>query len=90
MTSYPCAPNAVDFPFEISRSIPQALTIYDQVDLEWVRGKVRENPFVTLQQLAELIHQQFGVKPSISHMLRIQQLAGISRIPGSRAKQVAA
>lgn len=90
MTGYPCAPNAVEFPFEISRSIPQAQTIYDQVHLEWVRQKVRENPLITLQQLNDLIHQQFGVKPSTSHLLRIQQLAGISRIPGSRAKQVTA
>jgi hypothetical protein len=60
------------------------------VDLEWVSKQVQENPLITLQQLAELIHQQFGVRPSISHMLRIHQLAGISRIPGSRAKQVKA
>ena len=90
MTGYPCDPNAVEFPFEISRPIPQALTIYEQVDLEWVRSCVRENPFITLKELSELICKQFGVEPSISHMLRIQQLAGISRIPGSRAKQVTA
>ena len=90
MTSYRSDLNAVEFPFEISRSIPQALTIYEQVDLEWVRGKVRENPLVTLKGLSELIREQFGVEPSISHMLRIQQLASVSRIPGSRAKQVTA
>jgi len=53
MTGYPCAPNEVEFSFETSLSIPQALTIYQQVDLEWVREKVRENPFVTLKQLSD-------------------------------------
>jgi site-specific DNA recombinase len=77
-----------EFAFEISQDLPDRRTIYEQIDLEWVRERVRENPLLTLMQLSQLIHTQFGVAPSISHMLRIQLLAGISRIPGSRAKQV--
>lgn len=80
--------NDAEVPFEVSQLIPRAPTIYEQVDLEWVRTKVRENPSVTLKELSDLIHQEYRVSPSISHMLRLQQLAGISRISGSRAKQV--
>lgn len=87
---YSHARNAMEIPFEISLEVPQRIIIFDQIDLGWVRSRVRENPLVTLKELAELVHQQFGVKPSLSHMERIFQLAGISRIPGSRAKQVVA
>jgi hypothetical protein len=77
---------AEEIPFEISQSLSQTPTIYEQIDLEYVRQQVQQNPFVTLQELSYLIYQKFGVEPSITHMLRIQRLAGISRILGSRAK----
>jgi hypothetical protein len=79
-----------DIPFEISKEFPQRVTIYDRIDLEWVSAQVRKAPLVTLKGLSTLIQKRFGVTPSISHMDRIQQLAGISRIPGSRAKRVTA
>jgi transposase len=89
ITTYSRGHNPVEeFAFEISQELPDRRTIYEQIDLEWVRERVRENPLVTLSGLSQLIHKQFGVSPSITHMLRIQQLAGISRIPGSRAKQI--
>lgn len=89
MTNYSRGHNPVKkFAFEISRMLPQAKSIYEQVELDWIRERVRENPLVTLSKLSQLIHKQFGVTPSVSHMLRIQQLAGISRMPGSRTKVV--
>ena len=81
--------SSVKTPFELSQALPGTITIYEQIDLEWVRERIRENPLVTLRSLSQLIKQQFGVAPSISHVLRLQQLAGISRIPCSRAKTVA-
>jgi hypothetical protein len=94
MTSYRDARNSVieaeEIPFEISQVLPQKITIHEQIDLDWVRDQVRANPLVTLKGLSDLIHQQFGVTPSLTHMERILRLASISRIPGSRAKQVAA
>jgi hypothetical protein len=78
----------VGIPFEVSQELPRTMTIYERIDLEWVRARVRENPLVTLRGLSQLIQQQFEVIPSISHMLRIQQLAGISRIQGSRASGI--
>ena len=65
--------NAVeDFAFQLIRALPSSLIVYEQIDLEWVRARVRENPLVTLSGLSNLIHERFGVAPSISHMLRIQ------------------
>src|SRR5215813_8302840 len=72
-----------EFAFEINREVPQTKTIYDRIDLQWVRDRVRENPVVTLSELSQLIGKQLGVAPSVSHVLRIQQLAGIARVPGS-------
>jgi site-specific DNA recombinase len=93
LTNYSDGRNSVveakEIPFEITQTLPHTPTIYEQIDLEYVRQRVRENPLITLKELADLSHQQFGAEPSITHMLRIQQLAGISRIPGSRAKHVA-
>jgi site-specific DNA recombinase len=79
-----------EIPFEISQSLPQRLTVYEQIDLEYIRQQVRQNPLITLKQLSDRIGKKIGVSPSISHIERIFRLAGISRIPGSRAKQVAA
>ena len=90
MTSYSDGRNSVveaeEIPFEISQALPQTLTIYEQIDLEWIRKQVRNNPLITLQQLSELIGKKFAVTPSTTHMGRITRLAGISRIPGSSAK----
>jgi hypothetical protein len=94
MTSYSHDRNSVDspldIPFEISKEMPQRTIICEQVDLEWVRSEVRENPLITLRELSELIHRRFGVEPSVSHVERILRLSRISRIASSRAKQVAA
>ena len=89
MESYSSAHNPVKIRFEVSRQFPQTMTIYEQIDLEWVKTRVREHPLVTLRELSQLISKQFGVAPSISHLQRIQKQAGISRIPGGRAKLVA-
>jgi hypothetical protein len=35
---------AKEIPFEISQALPQTLTIYGQINLEWVRDKVKRNP----------------------------------------------
>ena len=90
MTSYSYDHNVENVSFEISCKIPQAVTIYEQVDLEWVKDKVSENPLLTLKQLSDLISKKFSLVPSLSYMDRILRLAGISRITGSRAKKVAA
>ncbi len=37
-------------------AIQQTITIYERIDLEWVRAQVRENPLITLKGLSELIH----------------------------------
>jgi site-specific DNA recombinase len=89
MPEHPPGRNSVETPFELSQLIPQTPTIYEQIDLEWVKKQVRQNPLVTLQQLSDSISQEFGMTLSISHMERILRLAGVSRISGSRAKQVA-
>ena len=80
--------NSIEFTFELSHELPNTMTMFEKIDLEWVRARVRENPLLTFSQFAQMINKQFGVKPSISHVLRIQQMAGISRLLGSRRKQV--
>lgn len=76
--------------FQVSQSLPQSLTFYEQVDLKWIREQVRLNPLVTLQQLCDRVKEQTGASMSITHMKRVLLRAGVRRVPGSRSKQVPA
>jgi site-specific DNA recombinase len=82
--------NSLVVPFEISKEVPLRTTIKDQIDIEWMKQHVRENPLITLTELAELVGKTYDMRPSITHLARILRSLGISRIPGSRQRQIAA
>jgi hypothetical protein len=80
MTSYPCAPNPVEFPFEISRSIrPKPLTLYEQFDSGYLHHLVRPHPSATLKELCEQVLRDRGIVISEQTMCKLLHRVCLNR-----------
>jgi hypothetical protein len=87
---YSRARNPEEIPSEINKGVAKRIIIKEHIDLEFVKAKIRRKPLITLKELAEAVQRQCGVKPGITHLGRFLRTSGISRIAGSRQRQVAA
>jgi site-specific DNA recombinase len=62
---------SIETPFEISRPLPQPVSLVRQFEGQWFNELISKHPDVTLQQLCHLVRQERGMIVSISHMSRI-------------------